>query len=109
MTEPPLLAKLGLEEITPTLGSRRLRWYGHVCRSSDTRDIMRPTQFAVPDSRGRGRPRKTWNFCVKKDILERGLSEADPKARLVWSSAVNASRLLPTLVTRSIGAYKIII
>ena len=91
-----LLSKLGLEEITSALGTRRLRWYGHVCRSDESGGIKRANKYAVPGSRGRGRPRKTWNECVKKDILERGLSDADPGDRLVWRAAVNASRLLPT-------------
>ncbi len=65
---------------------------GLVCRSSDTSGIKRSTKFAAPGSRGRGRPRKTWNECVKKNSL----SDADPGDRPVWRAAVNASRLLPT-------------
>ncbi len=77
-----ILSKLVLEEITSALGTRRLRWYGHVCRSYDiSREAN--TRFAAPGSRGRGRHRKTWNDCIKKDIIERGLSNADPEARLV--------------------------
>ncbi len=51
---------------------------------------------AVPGSRGRGRPRKTRKECVKKDILERGLSDADLGDRLVKRAAVNAGQLLST-------------
>ncbi len=29
LQDPDLLSKLGLEEITSALGTRRLRWYGH--------------------------------------------------------------------------------
>ncbi len=44
-----------------------------------------------------GFPRKTWNESVKKDIFERGVSDADPQARLVWMSCpVNNSQLLRT-------------
>ncbi len=62
----------------------------------DSGGIKRATEFAVPGSIGRGRPHKTWNECVKKDILERGLSDAESGDRLVWRAAVNTSRLLPT-------------
>ena len=94
-----LLPKLGLEAITSAVSTRRLRWYGHVCRSSG--GIKKVTQFVVPGGRGRGRPRKTWIESVKKDILERGLSESDvdPMVRPTWRAAVNKSRLLPTPVT----------
>ena len=81
----------GLEEITSALGTKRLRWYGHICRSYESVGIKRANKYVVPGSRGRGRPCKTWNDCIKKDIIEHGLSDADPKARLVWSPAVNTS------------------
>ena len=85
-----LLAKLGLEEITSALRTRRLRWYGHVARSSEA--INEVTKMPVPGGRGQGRPRKTWAECVKSDIEKCGLSEADPLDRAVWRAGVLASR-----------------
>ena len=90
-----LLAKLGFEEITSALRTRRLRWYGHVARSSE--GINKVTKMPVPGGRGQGRPRKTWTECVNSDILKCGLSEADPSDRAVRRAGVFASRLLPTL------------
>ncbi len=81
-------------EIISALGTRRLRLYGHVCSYSDTSSIKSATKFAVPGSGGQGGPRKTWNECVEKYIIKRGLSVSDPEARLVCRAAVNASRLL---------------
>ena len=49
----------------------------HVCRSSNTGGIKGATEFTVPGSKGRGRPLKAWNDCVKNDILKRGLLDAD--------------------------------
>ena len=92
-----LLAKLGLEEISSALRTRRLRWHGHVARSSGS--IHEVTEVMVPGSRGRGRPRKTWRECVKRDIRECGLTDTDPLDRAVWRAGVNANRLLPTPVT----------
>ena len=89
-----LLARLGLEGIASVLRTRRLRWYGHVTRSSGA--IHEVTEVSVPGSRGRGRPRKTWRECVNGDIQECGLSDADPSDRAIWRAVVNASRLLPT-------------
>ena len=45
-----LLDKLGLEEITSVLRSRRLRWHGHVARASD--GIHTVTELVIPGSRG---------------------------------------------------------
>ncbi len=59
-----LYALLGLEEISSAVGTRRLRWYGHVCRSDDC--IASVKVMEVEGKRGRGRPRKTWDECVKK-------------------------------------------
>ena len=75
-------------------------------RDLQHRDLMdavrRSSNVAVPPespgSRGRGRPRKTWRECVKRDILECSLLDTDPLNRAVWRAGVNANRLLPTPV-----------
>ena len=54
-----LYALLGLEEISSAVGTRRLRWYGHVCRSPEDGPIA---SVRVMD-RGKQRP---WT-----DALER--------------------------------------
>ena len=97
-----LLAKLELEEISSVLRSRRLRWHGHVARASD--GIHAVTELVIPGVRGRGRPRKTWGECVKRDILESGLSDTDPMDRAAWRAGVYASRLLPTPETGNAAA-----
>ena len=89
-----LYALLGLEVISSAVGTRRLRWYGHVCRSDDF--IASVGEMEVEGKRGRGRPRKTWNECVRKDRKDRDLLDVDPKDRPVWRSAVYTSRLLHT-------------
>ena len=89
-----LYALLGLEDISSAVGTRRLRWFGHVCRSSGC--IQAIAEMSVPGRRGRGRPRKTWRECVNKDMKDRGLLGVDPLARHIRRSAVYASRLLPT-------------
>ena len=92
-----LLAKLGLEDVTSVLRSRRLRWHGHVARASG--GIHAVTKLVVRnDNRGKGRPPKTWRECVKRDIHECGLSDLDPLDRVAWRAGVNAARLQPTPV-----------
>ena len=36
-----------------------------------------PLSLRFAGSKGRGRPLKAWNDCVKNDILKRGLLDAD--------------------------------
>ena len=54
-----LCAMLGVEEVTAALCTRRLRWYGHVARSSKC--INSITRMTIPSTRRRGRPKKTWS------------------------------------------------
>ena len=88
-----LYALLGLEEISSAVSTRRLRWYGHVRRSSGS--IATVDKMKV-EGAGRGRPRKSWNECVKEDRTNRRLWRVNPTDRPVWRSAAYASRLLPT-------------
>ena len=88
-----LYALLGLEEISSALGTRRLRWYGHVRRSSGS--IATVERMKVKGG-GRGRPRKSWKECVSKDREDHDLLDLDPMDRPVWRSAIYASRLLYT-------------
>ena len=53
-----LCAMLGVQEVTAALHTRRLRWYGHVARSSSC--INSITSMTIPSAR-RGRPKKTWS------------------------------------------------
>ena len=49
-----LCAMLGVQEVTAALRTRRLRWYGHVARSSSC--INSITSMTIPSARRRGRP-----------------------------------------------------
>ena len=49
--------KLGLEDLTILIRRRRLRWFGHVERSSG--EISRVRSMQIVGKRGHGRPRKT--------------------------------------------------
>ena len=97
ITSAALLAKLGLVDIATALRSRRLRWYGHVVRSSACIHSVR--EIEVPGSRGPGRPRKTWEASVRGDITFCNLKTVDPLDRDKWRKVVKASRLLPTSVS----------
>jgi len=69
-----LLDKLGIPDIVDVLGARRLRrlrWYGHVMRSSAS--INNIHELPLPGNRSRDRPLKSWISCVNHDIKEKKL------------------------------------
>ena len=89
-----LCARLGIQEVTAALRSKRLRWYGHVVPSSSCTKYV--TNMEVPCSKAWGRPRKTWSDCVKADMN----ACIDPQNRTAWRSGIRSiSRLLPTPAT----------
>lgn len=86
--------KLGIDEITLVLRARRLRWFGHVQRSSSC--IGSVTRRTIPGNRDRGRPKKTWSECVEKDLRDCNLSEVDPLDRVAWRKGIRTCQVLPT-------------
>ena len=89
-----LHAKLGICDLAILVRERRLRWFGHVMRSNG--EINRVRSRPVPGRKGPGRPKKTWEECVKQDLKVCGLSEAGTQDRLSWRSSVKNSRHEPT-------------
>ena len=63
-----LLAKLQLEDLDLILRERRLRWFGHVERSSGA--IRTAYDKKIEGRRGAGRPKQTWKKLTEKDCCE---------------------------------------
>ena len=84
-----LHAKLGICDLAILVRERRLRWFGHVMRSNG--EINRVRSRPVPGRKGPGRPKKTWEECVKQDLKVCGLSEAGTQDRLSWRSCEKQS------------------
>ena len=89
-----LHAKLGICDFTVLVRERWLRWFGHVMRSNV--EINRVRSRPGPGRKGPGRPKKTWDECVKQDLKVCGLSEAGTQDRVSWKSSVKNSRQEPT-------------
>ena len=85
-----LLERLGLESLDLILRERRLRWYGHVERS--TGGIRAVSDLRVLGGRRPGRPRMSWTELVKKDRREWRLDAADPLNRVEWRLNVRSAR-----------------
>ena len=82
-----LLAKLQLEDLDLILRERRLRWFGHVERSSGA--IRTAYDMQIDGKRGAGRPKQTWKKLTEKDCREWKLTTVDPTyaqsdLRLYW-------------------------
>ena len=63
-----LLVRLGIEDLDLILKERRLRWYGHVERSSGA--IKSAFDIQVDGKRGPGRPKMTWKQLTERDCRE---------------------------------------
>ena len=84
-----LLAKLQLEDLNLILRERRLRWFGHVARSSGA--ISTAYDMQIDGKRGAGRPKQTWKKLTGKDCREWKLTIVDPQERSTWRSGVRSA------------------
>ena len=84
-----LLVRLGIEDLDLILKERRLRWYGHVERSSGA--IKTAFDIQVDGKRGPGRPKMTWKQLPERDCREWKLSAINPHDRHTWRSGVRSA------------------
>ena len=68
------------------LRERRLRWFGHVARSSGA--IRTAYDMQIDGKQGAGRPKQTWKKLTEKDCREWKLTTVDPQERSTWRSGV---------------------
>ena len=101
-----LLQQLGLDKIELILWERRLRWYGHVERSSGA--IKAACSIQLAGARGPGRPKLTWRQLTERDRREWNLSGVDLKERDAWKygvrTAMRAASQLPGNGTTDVAA-----
>ena len=60
-----LLTKLGIQDLNVVLRTGRMRWFGHVERS--TGGISEVRKLNVVTQKRSGRPRKSWDEVIKND------------------------------------------
>ena len=78
--------KLGIQNIELALRCHRLRWFGHVVRSSGWLSKVR--EFKVVGVKRPGRPKMTWEELLKKDRTKLSLMEIDTHDCLTWERLV---------------------
>jgi len=69
----------------------RLRWYGHVQRLEDENTIKQCANFELEGVRRKGRPKRKWLDCIKKDMKEKSVEEQDVKVRGLWKKLIRNS------------------
>jgi hypothetical protein len=79
-----LNGRLGLESIDEVVRRGRLGWFGHLERKGRDDWVSACRNIDVGGTRQRGRGRKTWNECVRKDMDLLGLKEEWALDRIKW-------------------------
>ena len=82
-----ILSRAGLCDISKLLRQHRLRWFGHVKRSSD-RLLQQIMALQVEGKKPKGRPRKTWMQTLQDDLKELDLVENDALDRVKWFNRI---------------------
>ena len=54
-----------------------LPWYGHVMRANINPQICGDTEVEITEKKKKGRPRKSWEECIKKNLEQHGLRRDD--------------------------------
>ena len=88
-----LLERLKLQPIETILRCGRLRWYGHVQRSSEW--INQVTTLDVDGTAPRGRPRKTWQQVIDDDRRKWRMVGTDPFEREEWRRLLRQQTRIP--------------
>ena len=75
---------LHLSPIDEVMRSGRLRWFGHLQRRDATNVTRRVMELAIPVTRRRGRPKKTWHQQMKEDMAGVGVTQDVALDRKEW-------------------------
>ena len=62
----------------------RLRWYDHVMCGDINSQIPEVMEVEITGKRKKGRQRKSWEVCIKKDLEQYGLRREDMYNRKKW-------------------------
>ena len=77
-----LLTKLGIQDLDVVLHTSRIRWFGHVERSTGW--IAKVRKLNVVAQKRSGRPRKSWDEVLENDRKKLGMDSADPHNHSEW-------------------------
>ena len=66
-TNAELRESMDIEKISDVMRCSRLRWMGHVLRKEWNDWVKKSMDMTVEGSRGRGRPKMTWEKVVERE------------------------------------------
>ena len=87
----------------------RLRWYGNVARRDINSQIREAMEDEITGKRKKGRPRKSWEECVKKDFQRYGLRREMSMIRRNGESKLGQKLLTPAIRNNGIKADVVIV
>ena len=87
-----LLSKLGIQDLDMVLHTSRMRWFGHVERSTGW--IAKVRKLNVVAQKRPGRPKKTWDEVLVDDRKKLGMDFADPLNRSEWRGRLRGRLVL---------------
>jgi len=88
-----LRKRLGIEGVADMVTRGRLRWFGHVERKLEDDWVSKCRNLESKGVRGVGRGRKTWDECVRADMVRLGLCNVDAQDRASWRRGILGNRL----------------
>ena len=83
-----VLHKCRLQEISSVLRKQRLRWFGHVKRMEENSILRRAMNLQLNGRKPVGRPKKTWQACIKEDLTVLNISEEAAYDRVKWRGLI---------------------
>jgi hypothetical protein len=86
-----LRGRLGIEGVVEVIRRGRLRWFGHLERKDEADWVSKCREVKVVGKGVRGRPRKTWNECVNKDLKDLQLKPEWAKDREKWRGCIHGN------------------
>ena len=75
---------LHVSPIDEVMRGGRLRWFGHVQRRDANNVTRRVMELAIPGTRRRGRPKKTWYHQINDDMTGVGVTQDVALKRNEW-------------------------
>ncbi|XP_070008151.1 uncharacterized protein [Nicotiana sylvestris] len=86
--------KVGMTPMKDKMWETRLRWFGHVKRRSIEALVRRCEWLAsVGSRRGRGRPKKSWEEIIRREMAQLELTEDMALDRRAWRSKIRVEEV----------------
>ena len=83
--------ELGVTSIQEKVREMRLRWYGHMQKIEENKEVRAVVDMKVPGKRPRGRPRERWMDYIRRDMQALRITPEDAQDRTFWKSRIRAA------------------